>query len=76
MYVYTIYTRLCQSRHSTADHALLLVAPATTDRIENIVSNNTSIVVGACLPRRRIETAVILLRACSFPREPVYRAVA
>jgi hypothetical protein len=32
MYVYTIYIQgLCQSRLSKADHALLLVAPATTE---------------------------------------------
>jgi hypothetical protein len=30
MYVCTTYTSLCQSRPSTADHALSLVDPATT----------------------------------------------
>jgi hypothetical protein len=39
--------------------------------------NNSSIVTEVCLPRRCIETAVLLLLcACSFPREPVNRAVA
>jgi hypothetical protein len=38
--------------------------------------NHSSIVIEACLPRHCIETVVILLHACSFPREPVYRAVA
>jgi hypothetical protein len=35
--------------------------------------DNLSIVAEMCLPSRCIETAVFeLLRACSFPREPVY----
>jgi hypothetical protein len=35
--------------------------------------NNSSIFIGVCLPCRSIETVVLLLlRACSFPREPVY----
>jgi hypothetical protein len=39
--------------------------------------NNTSIVIEVCLPRRCIETTVLLLvRACSFPPEHVYRVVA
>jgi hypothetical protein len=39
--------------------------------------NNSCIVREVCLPRRCIETALLLLlRACSFPREPVYRVVA
>jgi hypothetical protein len=38
--------------------------------------NNSSIVIEVCLPCRCIETAVLLLRACSFPQEPVYRVVA
>jgi hypothetical protein len=39
--------------------------------------NNSSIVIEVCIPRRCIETTVLLLfLACSFPREPVYGAVA
>jgi hypothetical protein len=30
MYIYNIYKGLCQSRLSTTNHALLLIAPATT----------------------------------------------
>jgi hypothetical protein len=38
---------------------------------------NFPIVIEACLPRRCIEMVVLLLLgACSFPREPVYRVVA
>jgi hypothetical protein len=40
---------------------------------ESTVSNNNSIVVEASLPRRCIETAVLLLlHASSFPRERFY----
>jgi hypothetical protein len=39
--------------------------------------NNSSVVIGVCLPRRCIEAVILLLlRACSFPREPVYPVVA
>jgi hypothetical protein len=39
--------------------------------------NNSCIVIEVCLPRRCTQTAVLLLLlACSFPREPVYGAVA
>jgi hypothetical protein len=38
--------------------------------------SNSSIVTEVCLLRRCIETAVLLLCACSFPREPVNRTVA
>jgi hypothetical protein len=39
--------------------------------------NNSSIVIEMCLHHCCIETVVLLLlRVCSFPREPVYPAVA
>jgi hypothetical protein len=39
--------------------------------------NNSSIVIVACLPRRCIETAVLLLlRGALFPRESVCRVIA
>jgi hypothetical protein len=39
--------------------------------------SNSSIVIEVCLARRCIETVVfLLLCACSFPRQPVYRVVA
>jgi hypothetical protein len=39
--------------------------------------NNSSVVTEVCLPRHCGETAVLLLLgACSFPQEPVYRVVA
>jgi hypothetical protein len=38
--------------------------------------NNSSVATEVCLLRRCIETAFLLLfRACSFAREPAYRAV-
>jgi hypothetical protein len=43
---------------------------------KTLFPNNSSIVIEVCLPRRCTEVAVLLLRECSFPREPVYRAVA
>jgi hypothetical protein len=82
---------LSQSRLSTADHALLLIAPATTavysleGQVPVFISslglsqqktpflNNFSTVIEVCLPRRCIETALLLLCAFSFPQEPVYR---
>jgi hypothetical protein len=39
--------------------------------------NNSPLVIEVCLFRRCIETAVLLLlRACSFAQESVYRVVA
>jgi hypothetical protein len=38
--------------------------------------NNFSIVIEVCLLHCYIETAVLLLREFSFPKEPVYRVVA
>jgi hypothetical protein len=39
-------------------------------------SNSSSVLIEVCLPRRCIETVVLLFRACSFPRELLYRVVA
>jgi hypothetical protein len=42
-----------------------------TDWVENTVSNSNFVVMEACLPRRCIETAVLLLlRACMFQALP------
>jgi hypothetical protein len=43
---------------------------------KTVFPKNSSIVIDVSLPRRSIETAVLLLRACSFLQEPVYKVVA
>jgi hypothetical protein len=67
---------LCQSRLGRADHAYLtdlMLQPLRTNRTENTVSSNNRVCVYRSVALNRV---LLLLRACSFPRELIYRAVA